>query len=387
MPVSPERLQRAKKVLLTTYGRTGGMPSVAAFAKEMGYSSPASAFKLTEELVAAGSLEPGTPDARVLTKPLTEVLQVVGAAARLGRTGLVLYGNSRNGKSTALAELEDSAFQTKSWVPYRYYSEPYEQGGRAPKFFRGFVSKAKASTSAVRFAVGSELDRLINSIRLACQQMETQRVLLLLDEVQDLPDECLLMLKTLTDRLELQHKLSYFVVCAGTPQLVTRRDELMLETDKRMYNDLVARFFADQHYMRGLKKADFVEVLNAYDEPKSGAVPFAQHQLPALFQGQGWRMAGQLDALWAEFRRVAYDLSKTPDEQLEVATACVFRAAKSILLSLAREPELAGKSSLYQQAVKDSGFATIYVPAGGAEAAAWSRFKAKKERALKRGRA
>jgi len=255
-------------------------------------------------MAAPVPIEPGTPNARVLTKPLTEVLQVVGAAAGMGKTGMVLYGNSRNGKSTALAELEDSACQTKSWVPYRYYSEPYEQGGRAPKFFRGFVSRAQASTSAVRFAVGSELDRLINSIRLACQQWETHRVLLLLDEVQDLPDECLLMLKTVTDRLELQHKLSYFVVCAGTPQLVTRRDELMLETDKRMYNDLVARFFADQHYMRGLKKDDFVEVLKAYDEPKGGAVPFAQHQLPTLFQEQGWRMERQLDALGVQACRV-----------------------------------------------------------------------------------
>lgn len=68
MPIAPARLEQAKKVLLKVYAQTGGMPSVVAFAKEMGYSSPASAFKLTEELVAAGFLTK-SPSGRLLPGP------------------------------------------------------------------------------------------------------------------------------------------------------------------------------------------------------------------------------------------------------------------------------------------------------------------------------
>jgi len=68
MPVSNERLLLARELLLKVYARTGGMPSIAAFAKEMGYSSPASAFELTEPLVAAGFLSK-SPSGRLLPGP------------------------------------------------------------------------------------------------------------------------------------------------------------------------------------------------------------------------------------------------------------------------------------------------------------------------------
>jgi DNA-binding IclR family transcriptional regulator len=68
MPVSNERLLRARELLLAVYARTGGMPSIAAFAKEMGYSAPSSAFELTEPLVAAGFLAK-SPSGRLLPGP------------------------------------------------------------------------------------------------------------------------------------------------------------------------------------------------------------------------------------------------------------------------------------------------------------------------------
>ncbi|KQY82315.1 LexA family transcriptional regulator [Pelomonas sp. Root1444] len=68
MPVSNERLLQARKLLSQVYARTGGMPSIAAFAKEMGYSAPSSAFELTEPLVAAGFLAK-SPSGRLLPGP------------------------------------------------------------------------------------------------------------------------------------------------------------------------------------------------------------------------------------------------------------------------------------------------------------------------------
>jgi SOS-response transcriptional repressor LexA len=56
MPIAPARLEQARKLLLKTYTRTGGMPSVKAFAKAMGYSSTGSAFEVTEALVKEGFL-------------------------------------------------------------------------------------------------------------------------------------------------------------------------------------------------------------------------------------------------------------------------------------------------------------------------------------------
>ena len=113
-------------------------------------------------------LEPGR--VRVLTNPLKAFLGAVGDAMRLNKPSLVMYGESRNGKSTALSELEEAAAHTKTWAAFRYYTEPFEQQGRAPKFFRGF--RSMAAPTGPRFEVGSELDKLINSIRLACKQMD-----------------------------------------------------------------------------------------------------------------------------------------------------------------------------------------------------------------------
>lgn len=56
MPLAPARLEHARKLLQKTYARTGGMPSVKAFAKAMGYSSTGSAFEVTEALVKEGFL-------------------------------------------------------------------------------------------------------------------------------------------------------------------------------------------------------------------------------------------------------------------------------------------------------------------------------------------
>jgi hypothetical protein len=333
-------------------------------------------------MAAVPPLEPG--EARVLTNPLRAFLRAVGDAMRLNKPSLVMYGESRNGKSTALSELEESALHAKTWLPFRYYTEPFEQQGRAPKFFRGFRSRA-ASTGA-RFEVGSELDKLINSIRLACKQMETKRVLLLLDEVQDLPNECLLMLKTLTDRLTLDHNLVTFTLSAGQPQLVTRRDELMLDNEKRMYNDLVARFFTTYHRFAGLTKADVPDVLRAFDEPRGDAPSCCEHLIPGLVREQGWRMLHQLDPLWAELSREARNLSSTPEEGLEVGTEYVVRAAKALLVALSDNPSLAGKRALYEKAVVDSGFAAMYVPVGASEKAARARYELKRERVQRRGR-
>lgn len=51
MPL-PSRIQRAKKVRLRAYARTGGVASVAAFASDLGYASTSSAFAITEALVS-----------------------------------------------------------------------------------------------------------------------------------------------------------------------------------------------------------------------------------------------------------------------------------------------------------------------------------------------
>ena len=61
------------------------------------------------------------------------------------------------------------------------------------------------------------------------------------------------------------------------------------------------------------------------------------------------------------------------------------QAAKSILISLAENPSLVGTPTLYELAVKDSGFPVIYVPAGAAESAAWERFRFKEQLARKKG--
>ena len=76
MAVSNERLLQARKLLLKVYARTGGMPSIAAFAKEMGYSAPSSAFELTEPLVAAGFLSK-SPSGRLLPGPHFHVPKVL----------------------------------------------------------------------------------------------------------------------------------------------------------------------------------------------------------------------------------------------------------------------------------------------------------------------
>lgn len=68
MPLA-SRIQQAKKVLLRAYARTGGVPSVADFAKEMGYASTSSAFAITEALVEEGFLSK-SPGGRLLPGPM-----------------------------------------------------------------------------------------------------------------------------------------------------------------------------------------------------------------------------------------------------------------------------------------------------------------------------
>jgi hypothetical protein len=66
---APSRLEEAKQVLLDIYAETGGMPSIAAFAKAMGYSSVSSAHDVAKALIKAGFLNRADRGGRLLPGP------------------------------------------------------------------------------------------------------------------------------------------------------------------------------------------------------------------------------------------------------------------------------------------------------------------------------
>jgi hypothetical protein len=290
------------------------------------------------------------------TGPITAFNTAVTTALQLSLPSLVVAGPPGVGKTTASYDLFDALASENKVVPWRASAVDIKTRRDTPRFYRSFQRAAHArSLNSMRLPVLSEQENAVNSIVLSCEEAKTQRVVLFIDEAQQLEYETLVSLKDTMERLAVR-RLQLLVLLLGEPDIRLKAGQLMSQPGG---SSLVHRFFASTHEYHGLKAGDLVLLMKHIDHahwPENGGPTYTEYFAPKLYR-QGWRLYTQAPLLWSEFESQAGGMGLDASA-LEVMPRFAVRAIRFILSELHREAGQANDMRvLVGRAVSNSGFA------------------------------
>lgn len=293
------------------------------------------------------------------TGPIEEFNAAVTTALRIGLPSLVVEGPSGVGKTAALRDLFDALASDTKIVPWRASAVDIKTRADTPRFYRSFQRATGASTrSAARLTVLSDQENVVNSILLSCSEVETQRVMLFIDEAQQLQYPTLVSLKDTMEQL-LARRVHMLAMLLAEPDIKNKVGRLMNEPGG---NSLAQRFFASTHHYRGLHQADLSTLMDHVDQarwPEREGPTYTEFFIPKLFR-TGWRLRDQAPVLWDEFYQTAtglgLDLAK-----FELLPRFAVRAIRFALPELQRNVNQAKDiRKLMASAVASSGFADAH---------------------------
>lgn len=270
--------------------------------------------------------------------PLTEFLQEFSRLVSIGELSLACVGLPRTGKSTARRFLETQFESNKKMAVYSAGLQ--KGGGRRGSFWRDFLRQQSAS-----MALMSHLpyDALFNDILATSDRLGTEKVLVIIDEAQNLTIQKLAALKKLTDELQ-EHDLAPFTLLFAQSDWTALLDSLTWHG----HFDLVDRFFSRRYRYRGLYLNEIAGFLQAYDQnrwPADSGTAYTQFFAPERWQ-QGWRLASAAPDFVEAFRA-----HLVPGEK-EVRMKFVAMAARALLVNLRTEPPTKAR---VEAVVRDSG--------------------------------
>lgn len=233
--------------------------------------------------------------------PLQEFVLEFGRLVKNGELSMVCYGSPRAGKTTARRFLQSGLDKVKQAIVLSAFIEL--DPGRTDNKNRLWRDLLRGTDRALSMAPSNPYDALFNKICVDADRYDVNRVLIILDEAQNLSLEKLGGLKKLVDEL-IEHGLSPFVLLMAQPQILARPKRLQFF----QYQDLVDRFFTRMHRFRGVLPGEIAGVLKFYDEtqwPSESGISFTAGFVPQLW-ATGWRMEQQAPL----FQSVIADLSR-----------------------------------------------------------------------------
>lgn len=241
-------------------------------------------------------------------------------------------------------------------VPWRASAIGIKTRADIPRFYRSF--EGVNGQSPVRLVVLSEQERALNNIVVSCDEAQSQRVILFIDEAQELEYATLMSLKDTMEKL-LAKGIHLLVLLLGEPDISSTAGSLMKHAGG---NSLVQRFFVTTHQYRGLRVDDLPMLMQHVDDarwPENGGPTYTQHFVSTLFRN-GWRLADQAPLLWSEFQRQAAAMGLDV-ASFEVMPRFAVRAIRFILSELQQDPRKASSlPKLMDRAVQSSGLAQAH---------------------------
>lgn len=287
------------------------------------------------------------------TGPLKELGATMTTALRLGLPSLVVIGPSGVGKTSACNDLFDALAADTKLVPWRASAVGISNQADTPRFYRSF--EGPTGHSPGRLAVLSEQERVLSSIVISCDDAQSQRVVLFIDEAQELVYATLKSLKQLMEQL-LAKGIHLLVLLLGEPDLANTSASLMKRAGG---GSLVERFFVTTHYLRGLRMEDLSMLMQHVDEarwPENGGPTYTEHFVPTLYRN-GWRLVNQAPLLWGAFQREAAGLGLNV-VTFEALPRYAVRALRFILSELQQDLHKASNlPKVMEQAVQSCGLA------------------------------
>lgn len=293
----------------------------------------------------------------IKTPPLVEMVQTFSLLLNQGEMSMVYYGRQRWGKSCVRRYLVET-LQRKQEMVVVWAEVQRDVGRRLPRD-RLWRELLRAKDQHANLYSSHPYDTLVNKLRVEADALDTDKVVLLLDEGQNLTLEGLGDLKKLVDDL-VDYGLTPFVVLGAQPEILLRPERL-----KRFHKeDIVDRFFTQTHRFRGLEPKEFADVLGYYDTATWDGKTYTEHFLPRLWQ-QGLRLSAQAGTFGEAFTDLNRRLGTGTDEVgMKYLTASVRRFFATVGEGT---PTFSSQTQTVWECVKGSGLAESWKVVGDSE--------------------
>jgi hypothetical protein len=241
--------------------------------------------------------------------PLREFEAAFNALVAQGELSMCCYGHPRVGKTMACAhlraKLEERGSMVIHWATLVRDDKDRESGDSL--YHQLLLGEGLKLT----FAPTQALNALISRSLADADRLGTDKVLIAIDEAQNMTVRKWWMLKKLFDDLSEQG-FAPFVLLMAQMEILDCLESLR-STQKSV--PLVDRFLLRLHKYPGVKVADFANVLGFYDEarwPAAGPT-FTEHFVPKLWAA-GWRLRDTSPHFVGAFQRLAGELAQDASE-------------------------------------------------------------------------
>jgi len=237
-----------------------------------------------------------------MTPPLREGLEEFQSRLGKGLAGLTVYGMPDTGKSTMMSLLYERITESKKAVVYRTEMASSSTGER--QLMRELAGSQQPFPSL------TPKEAFVRGAQVRCEQLETPRVIILIDEAQMLTLQHLELLRGVFASLTAAG-LAPFAGLFAQPEIARRRWELKHAGDVSLVN----RFLGRLHQFRGLRRNEFEEVLSLFDTtrwPADG--PTYTQQFGRAFWDRGGRLAQLAHSFAGEFEALSLEWGRSPDD-------------------------------------------------------------------------
>lgn len=294
------------------------------------------------------------------TPPILEFSRTLRGLVDAGDTSLICYGQSRGGKTSLCSALIRFAAESKNAVVFNATMSGTGDGAMSwPRLARELIDSRGGRSP---FYSMSQEEALVKRAESEAHELGVHRILVLIDEAQELSTEQLLGLKKFMQVL-INRGLSTFLLLFGQPEILAMPSRLA-GADR---TSLVDRFFLRKHRLRGLRRPEFTQFLASFDQtvwPEPNGPSYTAHYLPDLW-AQGWKMASQSNHFQRALHNIARTFHRDPDDIPVKYLA--FAATKLLFNANETRSQCAELGPLIEMYVLDSGIVESFEVIGDLE--------------------
>lgn len=269
----------------------------------------------------------------IYTPPIAEIFDVICEWIENKVPGGYIYGISRLGKSRAVKFWLSVLIEEQYKGRIVFFHVVFKQHkDHSEKRFLQMLLSASGNMFAKVGTAGDMLQRLLDHLITNAINLETNHIVLMVDEAQFLLDEdyaCLCNIQNGLDDLGYR----FTVIGVGSHELTYRNEVFSMAEGVH----LLSRFMVRNYCFHGIRSAEELRyVLNGYDEqsewPENSGVTFTQYFFPRAFKA-GFRIAEIADDMWKVYVELADDFLKEklniPMEHIGKAVEYIFRKLNS----------------------------------------------------------
>jgi AAA domain len=290
---------------------------------------------------------------RLPTPPIEALYTLITEALDRRRPGVMVYGRSRLGKTTAIGYIEALLSTERPTLPVVTLRCRFKRVPSEIAFFSNFLAAVRHKATTGRDAEQMR-QRLIHRMCELADTKGSNQILLFADEAQNLSSCDYEWLRDVHDDLQRWGK-TLLVVLVGQPEL--QGQKATFQRSNCMH--IVSRFMVHELAFRGARDAqDCATCLQGYDlqeHPANSGWTHTRFFFPMAYAA-GFRLANEGSAFLHAFDQ-AHRSTLWP-EALEIGMEFFTAAVEHLMLTVAHmdEPQFRPSNELWAQAVQASGY-------------------------------